>query len=145
MKQMESQANQPSRALAALRWIATPIAAVLGSVFVYWLVVKANQISMPFAGIDPNSLLAEIFTLASSNIIFGGAFVYIAIYVAPSHEKKVAIVFAGLLILLAGVALFQSILANDWKVILQLMLAALAAATLAYDRAINDIPLDEMW
>lgn len=145
MEQTQQQIDQPSRAVVALRWIAMLPAAALGGMLAWWLIVTLNRISMPFAGVNPDSLLASIFILVSSSTVFGGAFVYIAAYVAPSHEKQVAMIFAGLLILLAGAALFASILTRDWQSILQLALSVLGAGTVAYERAVNDRPLNEMW
>lgn len=134
----------PNKAIVGLRWLVMLPAAVAGSLVVRFLVIVLNNISMTMAGVDPDSLLASLFIFTIGAVVFGAAFVYIGTYVAPAYERQVSVVLAGLVILLAGAGVFASLITNEWQSIVEVLLSVGGACGVAYERAVNDTPLNTM-
>jgi hypothetical protein len=64
--------------------------------------------------VDPDSWLARVFLEWIGSAIMGAAAVYIAVYVAPAHNRIVAVVMAGLILVVSGALLFAGFLARDY-------------------------------
>lgn len=130
--------------MVAFRWIAVLPAAVLVSVFGHWLVLVINRLSMVIVGVDPESLLASIFLLFVGSVVTGAGFVYAGTYVAPAHERVVAFVLASVFILISGAVLLVLLDAGEGQAILQVSIAAISAGVIAFQRSVDDTPLNEI-
>ncbi len=113
-----------------LRWIAVLPAAILGGFIANILFLLINKITM-LGYIDPNSFMAKLFLAIAGGAVFGASIVYVAAYVAPSHRKPVAVVFAGLVVLLSGLSLLFVISRHDWWGLLNLITGIGGAAAMA--------------
>ncbi len=137
------QSKQQSLAVVVLRWVAVLPAAVLGSMLTQLLYVAVNDFFATDA--EKSNPISAIFILIVGNILAGGAFVYISVYVSPYHERQVALISAGLFILLSGILILYFALAGDWLSVAKSALSTVGAYGVAYDRAIKNKPLDKLW
>ena len=118
--------------ITVLRWLAFLPAAVIGSLLVHVIAVVLNNIGAAMAGFDPEGIIHTVGVTWIANAVFGAAFVYIASYVAPSHEEAVAGVTAVLFIFGAGVLFFGILEKRDFVGLLGLASSVIGASWVAY-------------
>lgn len=137
--------NNQGQLVVFIRWVAVFPTAVLGSMVARWLYISLNKSSMLFIGMNPNSLISFILITTVGGFILGSTFVYISAYVAPSHEKKVALTFAFMFVFLAGASMFTSFMTSEWRSLAEIAFGVAGACVVAYERAINDTPLGNIF
>ena len=89
-----------------------PVAAICG--YLAWPIANILWGFTTARYVDPESFFAQVNFHAVTNIAIGAAFVYSATLIAPAKKIIVAIVFAGLALLLSGAMLFAAIMVNNY-------------------------------
>lgn len=123
--------TEESKAINVLRWIVALPASILGGLVAYSIVVFLNRITMA-RYLDPDSFMAEIFVQGIGNTIMGAAFVYIAIYTAPSYKKQTSIVMPGIALLITGMFLFPAIMTSNYWAIFSTVFINVGSIAMAY-------------
>lgn len=102
-------------AKSVFRWIVLLPAAIAGAIAARVVVILINVLSMDFGfnPAAPDSFLGRAFLTWIGGSIMGISGVWIAFQVAPRHRRVSATAVCALLLLLAGAALFASILTRD--------------------------------
>lgn len=117
-----------------LRWILVLPAAIIGALiafafmrFIHWLGGKSN--------------FDFFYNHIISAVVFGGAFVYSAAYVAPKYKVKVAIIFAILLSLASIFTIFLCLINKSYfdaiKDISAIVGAIATAIYISYNKSFN--------
>ena len=116
-----------------LRWVVLlPIAVIAGwlAYFVGGFINRLGFIS--FYGQPPTGW-HEVILDFMGHMYMGAAATYAAAYLAPDHNKYVALSMAGLCLLLAGGAIFAAFLASDYKALLASLGFAFGSIAVAVD------------
>lgn len=99
-----------------LRWAAFFPASIAGAILGGWLFKVISQTSLSLGGYaDPDSWLTEAWLFYVWNLIFGAAFVYIAVKIVPRGKAIVGTVMAGVILLLSGGVLLVSLHSRQWS------------------------------
>lgn len=120
-------------AVRIMRWVLVPVVAVLAAVIGSIIHALLAAITVYFRGSD----LLDFFVPFINSAIFAGMFVYAGAKVAPTHNKRVALVLTILFwigtILLSVYGIFFDVLRSDpvWVIILS-DLVALTVSVYAY-------------
>lgn len=76
-----------------------------------------GRFSLSYAGIEPESFIAQLYFNTGGHAALGAAFVYVGAKIAPSHQRMVAYLLAGLGLVLGGFALFPAIVVGSgWAI-----------------------------
>ena len=103
------------KAVAVLRWIAIPPAAVIAAWAAWILLNLLGRFSLSYAGVTPESFLGQFYFNTAGHAAMGATFVYAGARVAPVHQLAVVYVLAVLGIFSGGVTLVPAILGgNGW-------------------------------
>ncbi|MDQ1351919.1 MAG: hypothetical protein QG657_2225, partial [Acidobacteriota bacterium] len=79
-----------------LRWIAFIPGAALGA-WLAWIVLNIlGRFSFSYAGVEPDSFIAQLYFNTAGHAAMGAAFVYVGAKIVPSYQRAVAYVLAGL-------------------------------------------------
>jgi serine/threonine protein kinase len=124
---------------AILRWVAFAPTAFLVGILAHVVLNFLNSLVMDFNFINPNSLFG---VLCSYPVIFGlpgCIIVHVAIYIAPSQEKLVSIIIAGILLFLSGLAAYPAITLNEYLAIFALVCMNCGSIAAAYTISTSQI------
>ena len=102
-----SFAEKNPRLTVILRWIFVLPAAIIGALLAFFFIRLIHLLG------DASNFKFIINEVISA-MVFGGAFVYSAVYVAPRYKTKVGIVFAILLSFVAINSIYLCIINNDF-------------------------------
>jgi len=102
--------------MVVLRWVAVLPAALLAACLAYALIKLLNG---GFAAFDPQYSSSFYFILLEigCNYVNGFAFVFVGVYVAPSHKKQVALALAVIGILIVGSSLIIQLQDGQWRLV----------------------------
>lgn len=109
------QQERRAKILSVLRWIVLVPAVLLGSFVAYVVGVSSTRWGLyAYCGLPMESVFARLVLMGTEGITRGASVVYIAAYVAPRYKRQVAVVFAGLVLLLGGAAMALALLDRDF-------------------------------
>lgn len=113
------------------RWIAfAPAAAIAG--YLAWIAAKAiSHIGFLLNGQDSEYFINKLSWISLAHIAMGAAFVYVGAMIAPTTKKRaVAFGMSAVALMVAGVGIFASFIAQDyWAVYAAILIAASASLT----------------
>lgn len=127
-----TEAQAPSRAWVILRWIGVLPAAIVGGVVAGMLSNVINQLSLSWAGFNPEWWVSQIYTDAVANATLGAACIYAGARTAPSHKTTVALALSGLLLVFAGMTLFPTLMDRNWRGVYGTVVLIVAAGAMAW-------------
>ena len=130
---MYQQRNQ-SKLVTVLRWLTFLPAAAAGSVASHWVVTAFYQASLGSFFVDPDSAVKHALLSLIGGLVFGGAFVAIAAYVAPSRQGLVAALASGLLLLATAAVVVWAVSETEWLPMTNALSAAVAGSAVAFNR-----------
>ena len=117
-----------------LRWIFVLPAAIIGALLAFGFIRLIHLLG-------GESNFAFFINEMISGIVFGGAFVYSAVYVAPRYKTKVAMVFAILLLFVTINSIYLCIINNDFLSSIKDIFSCIGAIAVAvytyYNKPIN--------
>jgi hypothetical protein len=112
------------------RWITLFPAAASASLVAQFTFKLLNRLTLYSVGVDPDGLRGRGYVEAVAGLLMGAAFVYVGARVAPHSRGTVALIMAGIALLISGASLFASFLVADyWAVWQGVWIAVGAAAT----------------
>lgn len=121
-----------SRIGLILRWIAVLPAAILAGIAAGVLSNIINQLSLSWAGFNPEWWLSRAYTDAVANVMLGTGCIYAGARVAPSHKTTVALALAALLLVFAGMTLFPTLQDRNWRGVYGTVMLIAAAGAMAW-------------
>lgn len=125
-----------------LRWIATPFAAVLGSILAYALVslwIGFNNVGYEvYSGAQTMSITQIVLGIAAQAAA-GAALVYCGAIVAPSHKKSCSIVFATLVCVMSVISIVLHNVMYEFSFLQLIHCIATAAGAIGVACNIEDI------
>src|SRR4051812_36103261 len=104
-----------ARLLVTARWICVLPGAVVSGVLAGMLANVVNQLSLSWSGVNPEWLIARLYTDAVANIVLGGVGIYVGAKIAPAHKTKVALILSGLALVFGGFVMFPTIMDRNWR------------------------------
>jgi len=96
------------------------------------IVLLFNRWSLEFYFLNADSVFGKLICFTLSSLILGFAVVRVAVKVAPSHKRPVAIVAAGCVLFFSGLAAFQVLQEGDFWSAFQLVGANLGSIATAH-------------
>ena len=121
-----------ARLCRVLRWTACAPAAMAAGVTAHLIVLLFNRWSLEFYFLNADSVFGKLICFTLSSLILGFAVVRVAVKVAPSHKRPVAIVAAGCVLFFSGLAAFQVLQEGDFWSAFQLVGANLGSIATAH-------------
>ncbi len=125
--------RQQSSPIVVLRWIAILPAAFAAGILARYATVFLRRFAYGWHGYaDFEDVFWLITELSISGIALGAAFVIAATAVAPNAKREVAVISAGLALVLAGYLLYPSIEGGEYWAIYELLCMGGGASGVAY-------------
>lgn len=138
----EADATHASGSLSrVIRWMLFLPAAILAALSAFWLVFVLNHVTVFMVTYEPVGGFLSFVIRMGARIVCGAVFIYVAGYVAPAYENRVAVTLAGLAVLFAGGSILSAFLIDDWTSILEITLVAGGACAAAHDIVSGRAPL----
>jgi hypothetical protein len=106
-----------NKVINVFRWVVFIPGAVLGA-WLAWIILNIlGRFSLSYAGVEPESFIAQLYFNTAGHAAMGAAFVYVGAKIAPTHQRVVAYVMSGLGLVLDGFALFPAIMTESgWAI-----------------------------
>lgn len=106
-----------NKAIEILRWVAFLPGAALGAWLSWILINILGRFSLGYYGVKSDTFLAQLYFNTAGHAAMGVAFVYLGAKIAPSYQKIVAYILAGLGLIFCGFALFPAIIVGSgWAI-----------------------------
>lgn len=125
-----------------LRWIAFIPGAALGA-WLAWIVLNIlGRFSFSYAGVEPDSFIAQLYFNTAGHAAMGAAFVYVGAKIVPSYQRAVAYVLAGLGLVLGGFALFTAIMVGSGWAICGSVCVVIGIGAVVYSIHMGEIDIE---